>query len=133
MEKISKSAEGNSLSDKSLYIKNIIKEILEEMKKTKTGEITKKILCLNGEPSIINNVHQRLKSGAGRNKITFTTLDSAPYISSNDSQNRIFIYRTSELNPGDDEWVSRNHPGLVIIIEDTRSFTGQCDKRFSLS
>ena len=117
---------------KEAYLSGIVKYILLETKRAKRGEIQRKIICIGGSPELIQNIYHRILSVAGKNKISISSLDSSPDFFDNNSKTKVYLYKTSQINSGDDRWIAENHPGLVIILEDSRQFTGNYNEKFMI-
>ena len=117
---------------KEAYLTGIVRYILLEAKRAKRGEIQRKIICIGGNPELIQNIYHRILSGAGKNKISISSLDSSPDFFGSGTKTKVYLYKTSQINPGDDKWIAENHPGLVIILEDSRPFTGNYSEKFMI-
>ena len=98
----------------------IAKYIIEHAKMGK-----RKVICLRGEN--IEEQIWRIKVRAGLNNIPFSEMDEPTDFVAK-PEKKIYIYYTSKLDKKYDKWISENHPGIALIIEDGREFSGVCEK-----
>ena len=114
-----------NLQNLELHYKNrVIDYILQEMKKVIEGKGERKVICVSGNQEDLKNVVWRLKISAAEKNAKVVEKFS---LSANEKK-KVYVYKTSEINPGDDYWVGKYHPSFVLIIEDSREFSGECEK-----
>ena len=110
-----------TLDDIREYEKDKIADYI--IKSAKAGK--RKVICLRGEN--IEEQIWRIKVRAGLNGVSFSEMDE-PTDFDAEPEKKIYIYYTSKLDKKYDKWISENHPGVALVIEDLREFSGECKK-----
>ena len=114
-----------SLQKLLLHERNRKKDyVLQEMKKVIEGEIERKVICVSGYEDEVKDLVKRLKMSAAMKGVKVVENGKLPKTEGK----KVYIYKTSELKPGDDFWIGKNHPDFVLILEDSREFKGECEK-----
>ena len=103
----------------------IAQYVVESAKNIKEGK--RKVICLTGTKSALEEILWRIKLRLGLNKIPYTEA-SEQIDFSIEPEKKLYLYYTSQLDEKYDRWVAENHPGIALIIEDERQFSGKCER-----
>jgi len=115
-----------TLTDIKEYQKEKISQyIVESIKIVKEGK--RKIICLTGTKPALEEILWRIKMRLGLNKIPYSESNEGIDFSM-EPEKKIYLYYTSELDKKYDNWITKNHPGVALIIEDGRQFSGECER-----
>ena len=112
---------------RQLYKKKSIEFILQEAKMVKEGKKEREVICVKGDEKDIEKVITSLRISAGVHGIILSLPDN--HVFGGELNRKVYVYKTSQIDPGDDYWIGKYHPGFVLIIEDNREFLGQHDEK----